>query len=100
LPRTSDGSVAAVAGDMTQIRFPFERTEMFQLFTVNWKTSVSGVALFISTLAMQIGYQFDADATTVADWNLVVATFIAMVGLLNARDNNKSSEDQTRAMKH
>lgn len=37
--------------------------------------------------------QFDNDPATVADWGLVVALVIAAVGLLRARDNNKSSEE-------
>ncbi len=60
----------------------------------NWKTSSIGVLQFIQVLAITLIAQFDApEAATDPNWNLVITSLIAMVGLLFARDGDKSSED-------
>lgn len=69
---------------------------MFGLMTTNWKTTVAGVLAFVAALATQAQAFLDSKPETIADWDLVVVAFIAMVGLLRARDDNKSSEDQVR----
>ena len=59
----------------------------------SWKTTLAGVAAIIAAIALAIAHQFDADANTVADWGAVAAAVAAGVGLLYARDNDRSSED-------
>ena len=59
----------------------------------SWKTTVAGIAAIIAAVALAISNELDTDPATVADWGVVLATVIAGVGLLFARDNDKSSED-------
>jgi len=58
----------------------------------SWKTTVAGIAAIIAAIALAVSNEFDADPATVADWGAVLATIAAGVGLLFARDNDKSSE--------
>jgi len=58
----------------------------------SWKTTLAGIAATIAAIALAISHQFDADPTTVADWGAVFTVVAAGVGLLFARDNDKSSE--------
>ena len=58
----------------------------------SWKTTVAGVAAIIAAIALAISHQFDSDPTTVADWSAVITALTAGVGLVLARDNDKSSE--------
>ncbi len=59
----------------------------------SWKTTLAGIAALIAAIALAIAHQFDSDPATVADWSAVIAAITAGVGLLLARDNDKSSED-------
>ena len=58
----------------------------------SWKTSLAGILQFLAIAAAQISTLFDADPTTNPEWSLVVASFVTLVGLLRARDNDVSSE--------
>ena len=57
------------------------------------KTTWAALLALISLLATQFGYLLDADPATVFDFQVVIPQFIAFVGLIFARDNNKTSED-------
>lgn len=59
----------------------------------SWKTTLAGIAAIIGAIALAISHQFDADPTTIADWGAVFTVVAAGVGLLFARDNNRSSEE-------
>lgn len=56
------------------------------------ETTIAGIAAFVFALAGAIYYHYDGDVETVPNWTVVASTFFAMVGLIRARDNNKSSE--------
>ena len=58
----------------------------------SWKTSTAGIAAIIAVVANALAHQFDADPSTVPDWGLVIATVIAGIGLVAARDNGVTSE--------
>lgn len=58
----------------------------------SWKTTVAGIGAILAAIGTALHAQFDIDPATVADWSLVISTTIAGVGLLFARDNDKSSE--------
>ena len=58
----------------------------------SWKTSAAGVGAILVALGSALSATFDADPVTVPDWGALVAAIIAGVGLLAARDNDKSSE--------
>ena len=59
----------------------------------SWKTSAAGVGAILVALGSALSATFDADPVTVPDWGALVAAIIAGVGLLAARDNDKSSEE-------
>jgi hypothetical protein len=59
----------------------------------SWKTTSAGVLGILGTLCALGAAQFDGDPTTVANWAVALPTIIASIGLLFARDNNKTSED-------
>lgn len=48
-------------------------------------TTVAAVPMFISAL-IQIGYTFDADPTTVTDWNSVITTVVVALGFTLTQD--------------
>ena len=51
-----------------------------------------GILIFIEALASNLGAVLDSNPDTVADWNAVVIAGMAMIGLLLARDGDKSTE--------
>jgi hypothetical protein len=56
------------------------------------KTTVSGLAGIIATLALVIQAQFDGDPITVPDWNMAIIAITTGLGLIFARDNSVTSE--------
>jgi uncharacterized membrane protein YhiD involved in acid resistance len=59
----------------------------------SWKTSAAGIGAILVALGSALSATFDADPVTVPDWGALVAAIIAGVGLLAARDDDKSSEE-------
>lgn len=59
----------------------------------SWKTTVCGILGFIVAGGTAAVALLDSDPATIPQWELVVATFMAMVGLFAARDSDKSSQD-------
>ena len=60
---------------------------------VSWKTTMVGVLVFVESLARNLSHLLDDNPDTVADWNLVILAATAMVGLMLAKDGDKSTED-------
>jgi anti-sigma-K factor RskA len=58
----------------------------------SWKTTLAGIAAIVAALATAVSAQFDNDPATVPDWTMVIGMITAGVGLVLARDNNKTSE--------
>ncbi len=58
----------------------------------SWKTTAAGIAAIIAAVALALSHQFDTDPTTVADWSAVITALTAGVGLVLARDNDRTSE--------
>ena len=52
-----------------------------------------GLGAILSAIGLALNQLFDGNPQTTPDWNLLVPQIIAGVGLVLARDNNKSSED-------
>ena len=59
----------------------------------SWKTTTAGIGAILVAVGSALSSMFDNDPATVADWGAVVAAVIAGIGLLAARDNDKSSQD-------
>lgn len=60
---------------------------------VSWKTTIAGVIAFAIIALQAAQLLLDGDPNTNPDWNLVVAEAMIMIGLLTARDNDKTSEE-------
>jgi uncharacterized YccA/Bax inhibitor family protein len=58
----------------------------------SWKTTLAGVAGVVAAIATAVQAQFDGDPATIPDWALVAGLLATGVGLLLARDNDKTSE--------
>ena len=58
----------------------------------SWKTTAAGIAAIVAAIALAISHQFDAAPATVADWTAVITALTAGVGLVLARDNDRTSE--------
>jgi len=60
----------------------------------SWKTTLCGVLGIVAAgITMIAQPMLDADPSTVAQWGAFGTTVAAAVGLLFARDNDRSSED-------
>ena len=66
---------------------------IFRSAAVSWKTTLVGVLVFVEALATNLVAALDSNPDTVADWNVVVIAATAMIGLLIAKDGDKSTED-------
>lgn len=60
--------------------------------TKSWKTTGAGIGAILVAVGSALSATFDADPLTVADWGAVIAAIIAGIGLIAARDNDKTSE--------
>jgi cytochrome c biogenesis factor len=58
----------------------------------SWKTSLAGVAAILTAVGAALTAAFDSDPATNVDIAVLMASVLAGVGLLMARDNDKSSE--------
>jgi anti-sigma-K factor RskA len=58
----------------------------------SWKTTLAGIAAIVAAVATAVSAQFDNNPATVPDWTLVIGMITAGVGLMFARDNDKTSE--------
>lgn len=58
----------------------------------SWKTSTAGIAAIVVAVASCVQALFDGDPMTVPNYEVAIAAVISGLGLLFARDNDKSSE--------
>jgi hypothetical protein len=59
----------------------------------SWKTTLLGLATAMAGLGLFAKAYLDNDPSTMPDATLLVAEMTAALGLIFARDNDKSSED-------
>ena len=59
---------------------------------VSWKTTVMGVCAILSAVVGAVKLLVDGDPATNPDWTAVIAAVAAGIGLIAARDNDKTSE--------
>lgn len=59
----------------------------------SWKTTAAGVSAVIAAVAGALNLMFDANPNTNPDWTALIAAVTAGIGLVMARDNDKSSEE-------
>ena len=61
---------------------------------LSWKTTASGIsAIVIAVFSMIVQPLTDNDAVTVPDYNVAITAILAGIGLLVARDDDKTSEE-------
>lgn len=58
----------------------------------SWKTTTAGVLTVVAAVATTVAAYLDGDPGTSPDWAMAAGALIAGLGLLFARDNDKSSE--------
>lgn len=58
----------------------------------SWKTTVSGIAAILIAVCSFAQALLDNDPSTVPNYEATLAAIVAGVGLIAARDNDKSSE--------
>ncbi len=58
----------------------------------SWKTTMAGVGAILASIGTALNLLFDGNPATNPDWTSVVAAVSAGIGLIFARDNDKSSE--------
>ena len=59
----------------------------------SWKTTAAGISAIVAAVAGAAKLMLDADPNTNPDWTALIAAVTAGIGLVMARDNDKSSED-------
>lgn len=59
----------------------------------SWKTTLGGVGAILAAVGGALNLMFDGKPETNPDWTIVIAAVTTGIGLIFARDNNKSSED-------
>ena len=59
----------------------------------NWKTTGAGVAAILVAVSAALTAFTDGDPATNIDFAMLISAVIAGVGLICARDGNKTSED-------
>lgn len=63
---------------------------------VNWKTTVGGIVAGLAIIFDQLRFLFDGDASTLPDYNIIVAALSGIWFAIVARDADKSTEQSTR----
>lgn len=58
----------------------------------SWKTSCAGLGAIVVALCAALSARLDGDPATTPDWKALGAQVVLAIGLLAARDNNKTSE--------
>ncbi len=65
---------------------------MSKILSRSWETTLAGVGTIAVTIGNALVQMFDGDPATNVSWSVVIAGVTAGLGLIRARDNNKSSE--------
>lgn len=58
----------------------------------NWKTTVAGLGAIMVAVGVAMQAHFDGNPETIVQWEILITAVFAGVGLLFARDGDKSSE--------
>lgn len=64
-----------------------------RVFFISRKTSIAGMLTVLGAVFSAIGLMMDGDPVTNPDWMAVAAAVIAGLGLIFARDADKSSQE-------
>ena len=67
-------------------------THKIDIMKGSWKTTLAGIGVLLAAIGAALHAAFDNDPATVINIQEIIAA-LAGLGLLSARDNDKSSED-------
>ena len=59
----------------------------------SWKTTMTGICTILVAVGTALKVLLDGDASTSVNFEATIAAITVGIGLISARDNNKSSED-------
>lgn len=59
----------------------------------SWKTTAAGVAAIVAAIAAAARALLDGNPETAINWEATAAAVMAGVGLITARDNDRTSEE-------
>lgn len=57
----------------------------------NWKTTLAGLGAILISVGVAMQAFFDGNPETVVNWEVVLASLVAGLGLVFARDGDKST---------
>ena len=60
--------------------------------TTSWKTTGAGISAILIAAGSALSALTDNDPATVVDWGALSAALLAGIGLIFARDNDKTSK--------
>lgn len=61
--------------------------------TRSWRTTTAGILAIVGSICAAVSAELDGNPDTSANWAAVIPAAIAGIGLVFARDNDKTSED-------
>ena len=70
---------------------------LFGLRTANWRTTTAGVCAAILAIVDGVMKLIDTDPATNPDYAMIMATVVAAVGLIRARDDVVTSREMEKA---
>ncbi len=59
----------------------------------SWQTTLAAILTVVAVVIPALQLLMDGDATTNPNWNIMIPSITVAVGLIFARDGNKTSED-------
>lgn len=68
-------------------------SKLLRAITRNSNTTVAGIATIVVAVGSVVLAIFDGNPDTVPNWEVTIAAITAGLGLLTARDADKSTED-------
>jgi len=69
---------------------------LLKAILANSNTTVAGIATIVVALGAVVLAYADGDPETMPNWEVAIAAITAGLGLLTARDADKSTEDSTQ----
>lgn len=57
----------------------------------NWKTTLAGIGVLLASIGMAMQSHFDSNAETVVSWEVLFASVAGGIGLIFAKDGDKST---------
>lgn len=59
----------------------------------SWKTTITGILMIVGSISALLLKFFNGEAVDSDEWATALAAIVAGIGLITARDNDKTSEE-------